>query len=260
MNTRPFILVRERDLASCRERAERALQGWQGTWGRLPAAELRCAAANAGAAQQAWKLRELEGGTPVWVARSPAFGRLVERSVFCVDAIVACAEGQRESALGAGLAAKAEEELVAAMLRELTGQPSRRSDEGPAQPLATEFRQGSGALVLSLDCGTEALHILLPARALPQPARKPATRRPELCGLAKAARGLKVGLTALVGEAEMTLGHLGTLAVGDVIPLTSRIGRPLLVSVQGGPAVCQAHLGAFDGNRAIELVVLKRKE
>lgn len=62
-----------------------------------------------------------------------------------------------------------------------------------------------------------------------------------------------VVVRAIVGDAQLPLGDLAGLAVGDVLVVDRRLGAPLDVRVDGAETFAAGHLCASGGRRAVEL-------
>jgi len=95
------------------------------------------------------------------------------------------------------------------------------------------------------------------------PKRLDSLGKPRFVSVVEAVSHLPVRFSAEFNAAELSLGTLQSLRVGDVLTLPHRLDAPLTVLSQPtsssdstSPAhkVCFAYLGARDGHRAIELV------
>lgn len=117
---------------------------------------------------------------------------------------------------------------------------------------------GSGAAILR-GMHDECLPLVLLAgdvvsRLTPRPSavNKPAfslTRREQ------SIEPLMTGLEVVLGEAELTLGDVASIAAGDVIRLQTSFCDPVLVRSLNGDALFSAYLGAVPvGNKAIQIV------
>lgn len=68
-----------------------------------------------------------------------------------------------------------------------------------------------------------------------------------------AVQELAVTMEALVGEGEVSLEDLVSLAVGDVVKLDSSLEAPLTVALVDGTPVCAGYVGTQRGRRAVRL-------
>lgn len=83
-----------------------------------------------------------------------------------------------------------------------------------------------------------------------------ANSRP-LTPLMHALADVPLRLSAELSEAELELGSLQQLTVGDVICLPHALDRPLLLRADGAMASCGAYLGQVAGQRALALTAAK---
>lgn len=63
----------------------------------------------------------------------------------------------------------------------------------------------------------------------------------------------RVVLEAVVGEGELTLDELRTLAAGDVIPLRRRVNQEIVLQIDHATPVCGGFLGNAHGRLAVQL-------
>ncbi|HYD79897.1 MAG TPA: FliM/FliN family flagellar motor C-terminal domain-containing protein [Paucimonas sp.] len=250
-------MLRKRDIDACKSAAQEAILEWESAWARLSDHSISCAAAceatDSAPPYAAWGLRRLENGGSVWVLMPPEVERRIERQLFSIDDVASAAERSRESRLAGAIAKDAVEELVAGIVRRLTGFSSTPAD-GSSDTPAKCFRYGAGAALLTVKLDRKSFHVLVPSASLPGAAPGGSTTAlGPTTGLIEALSGLPVKLTAEVGEAELTVGHLRMLAVGDVVRLNSRLDQPVNFIGPNGKTVCRAQLGTSKGRRAVEV-------
>lgn len=254
MKARPFFLVRQRDLQLCSVRAARALRTWEAGWTHSTALEVACTEVPKGwLGMQAWQQHAWPDGASVWVNVPAGFERALERHVF---GLADATPGRHlESAMAGAVAAQCLRELIGCLadgVAEKTGASAATFD---SEALQMQLRHGAGAVLLSLTLEAKTLRLLVPA-ALFHSAPTAAAAGPAKTGVLAALDATPVSLTVEVGHADLTLGHLRTLAVGDVIALSSRIDQALPVrGPDGDHIVCHAHLGTRGESRAIELKI-----
>jgi flagellar motor switch/type III secretory pathway protein FliN len=109
-----------------------------------------------------------------------------------------------------------------------------------------------GPLRLLLGLGGDVVETLAENRPKPSCERVSLDRREE--GMAHG----RVVLETLVGSAELTVGELSQLAVGDVIRLDSLPISPLALRTPSGTTVAHGHLGLKDGRKALQLSTQNR--
>lgn len=123
--------------------------------------------------------------------------------------------------------------------------------------LSPEFlRQGSGAAIAQIDCGVTRFFVALgPQRVagILSTMEYGVTRRAVLTKIVDALSNQRLQLHVLAGEAQLELGLLQTIVVGDVIKLDTRVDQPLRVVNGESGRVCNAYLGTQQGRKSIQL-------
>lgn len=254
MNVSPFRLVRGSALAAIAGRANEALRLWEHAWGSLACARVRCiSAGETGPSLPVageWQCHLLVGGAPVWWSVDPDLSSQLYCRLFGLDP--SGIDGG--SPVAVGVAAEALSALVTSLIAKVTGQDPAPAP--PSLPSAALLRPGSGAVAVTLETDVGSVCWLLSQEALaayetiplPPPVTAPVVPLP----IALAAT--PVTLTVELARAELTLGYLRTLAVGDILTLPVKLDQALRVTGPGGGTICEAQLGTQDGARAIELV------
>lgn len=258
VNVTPFTLLKRSTALAMAERASTALSQWGALWAALPDHAVTCVAASDAAPLADTRRRQLANGASVWVALPAGIERLIEQSLFGLADMGAASDKHLASRLGTDVASEALEALLSALVQALAGQSSAPAD-GAATPPQKLARRGSGAVVCNVVLGERAIRVLLGADVLPAaPVLKKRGDGAPLATLHQALGKLPVHLNVEVCRTELTLGYLGTLAVGDVLTLPMAIDQEMLVTGPGGTVVCHAHLGAVEGSYAVELIKAKR--
>lgn len=260
MDEAHFSLLRQSEIDACIDQAGTALQQWEAAWAGWPGCSVSCVAAYAsGPAVAEWQPRLIADGTTVWLHASHNLEAHLEHVVFALGDVDASAGRHHSSALAASLASQAMDALLAGIVTALTGQsllPTGRADGSPQALL----RYGAGGALVTVGTASHAVRLLLPHALVRRLCRTTLARAPRERaapqGVRAAVRELDATLRVEVGHAELTLAHLQTLAVGDVIALGSRVDRPLALVGEDGTVLCHAHLGTVAGRRAVELMTL----
>lgn len=250
MQIQPFLLLKQSQTTLAMQRADSALAQWETQWCSLGDHRVSCVAASDAAAlppAAEWRQRILANGRPVWLWSAPETPVLLGRQLFMPAE--PGQHGQRNSALATGVAQTALEDLLRQLTEQVGAQPSLTAAAAPFP--AAMLRYGSGALVCRLDLTVGQILLLLPAEVPTATAQPP---RPALRSLHQALTALPVTLQVQLSEAELTLGYLNTLAVGDVLTLPTQVDQTLQVLGPGGSAICRAHLGTCGGMHAVELI------
>lgn len=254
MRCSPYALIRAEVLGQLQERAGQALQVWCDGWGVARAdVALECLRASEGAAQlpaapvwrQCWRA-DARTLALCWAGEMPA---QVQRLLYAPDRQYGPA-GTAVTAVAAGEAAW--QDLLQGLGKALTGGAPAADALAPA---ADDWRHASGAVLLVLRIGRHACHALLNheavqalAGAAPPRAGLPAL---DYTGLLAA---LPVRLPVPLGAAEVDLGSLMRLQVGDVIRLDTAADRALRVGGPSGAPLFDGYLGRAGEQLALELV------
>lgn len=247
MNVTPYSLLKRSRATLLARRLLAALEQWSADWAMLPDHAATCADAGeaAPAAKDgAWRQRVLASGATLFVAWPDHADAWIEREVFGLE------DDAARSLLAGTVAASARDALLAQLAEALCGQASEPLDTLAPDPAL--WRRGAGSLLGTVQLGTLTVRVLVPAAAQ-EPALPPARSGVPVVPLRTALAAQQVALTVELCRAELTLGYLSTLALGDVLALPMRLSTPLQLRGPDGAALCAAHLGAQDGQRAVEL-------
>lgn len=261
MKVTPFLLLKRSAIDRMTQQASTVLDRWSQAWNVLPDKAAACSAVTGEhgelAAAQGWQCRSLGTGASVWLCMPAGLERSLGQLLFGVNEMDATSEKHVPSPIASSIAQDALEELAADLIQVLT---NRQLDlvrtTPPAAFPAHLFRPGSGAVLCSIRLADKTIRLIFPAGAIPfeLPLPKSASTRPALSTLQRALANVPIKLSVEVSQAELTLGHLRTLCVGDVLFLPTGIDQAMRVTGPGGTMVCQAHLGTQDGFHAIELI------
>lgn len=257
MNVSAYLLLKRSTANALAESAAIALARWANAWAKLPEHRVNCNAASDEAdlmaAMPTWRCHTLADGGAIWIAVPADIKRYLERLLFSLDEIDTTSDKHQSSIIAAAVVEEALEALLAALTEGLTGQSSQPAPEAPIPTWL--MRRGSGAVLCRMLFGERAIACLLPAETLPTTSQ---TRQdsafPGLATLHHALAKVSVPLSVEVSQAELTLGYLRTLAVGDVLALPTRIDQASRVVGPGGTTVCHAHLGTQGGFHAAQLI------
>lgn len=254
MNARPFQLLSRSRAQLLAGKASAALEQWARNWCALPDHAVSCRSASeladAFGSRAPMQRRALADGSHAWSVASPALQRLLEQNIFGLQELDAASERHLSSALGAEVAAHALESLLQALVEALCGQASQAATADAPPPHM--LRHGCGAVACTITLGEAQLRLLVPGAPLPAPRAN--VQRAPLVPLRQALAGVAVPLHVELCRTELTLGYLRTLALGDVLALPATLDQPLRVAGPGDRKICEAHLGAVDGQRAVELI------
>ena len=247
MNVTPYLLPGRGVTTGLARRALAALESWARDWAALPDHAVACADAcdaAPAALDTAWQRRTLGAGLDVFIALPWDGQHWMEQLVFGLD------EGAPASPLAGGVAARALEALAAQLVDALTGRTSTPAER--VTPAPALLRRGAGTILCTIQLGARTLRVLVPAGAYAASTSTARAGEP-VVPLRQALAALPVPLTVELCRAELTLGYLRTLALGDVLALPMALDAPLRVHGPDAAPLCAAHLGSADGRRAVEL-------
>ena len=234
MHARPYLLVGATALESARARARGAVEAWRESWGFDAAAAPLVSCLRASEADSlhgyGWRAWHKDGIPGAWV-RETSDEREASRSI------------------AQAVAERARTDLVTSLLAAF-GAP--RDGAFAAEPIPHDAQAAETGMVLvrvsSADAMIELLVSSAPVAHRDAPHRLPP--RPAL----EAVRRATVRLSAEIGEVEIDLRALRSLAPGDVVRLGRSLDQPLALVASDGATVCHGHLGAHAGKRALDVV------
>ncbi len=126
-----------------------------------------------------------------------------------------------------------------------------------SQSTSHEFTRGSGAIFAGIRLGEYSFGCLFNGEcidSLSDQIKPPMDKMPFQVDYKKALRSVVVSLPVEVGQAEVDIGSLMQLGVGDVIRLDTSIDKPVVVSSPDGHRLFNGHIGTSKNAVAIEIV------
>lgn len=254
MQAQPYLLISDTVLASVARQLRGAIDAWCADWG-VAADDIDFHCQRAWEAQPvpdgaAWGAPRGSGTELWWCARQAPWNRQLR------DALFPPAAGLNAALTPHGLA----DEAAAAASDALCAALSGGAQAGPVvAPPALAWRRGSGALLVRLGIGGQALYLMASQGAVSAVARRTGAVGGRLAPLAPvdyrhALRDTGLTLALEIGRAEVGLGSLMGLGVGDVIRLDTLADRPLTVRGPGGAALFDGYLGLSGQHVALEIV------
>lgn len=218
-----------------------AWRAWQAAWlpegpSQEPAA---CVDADdvAGASSHDW----CAVGHTVWIRGVDA--AVLEHEIFGTGGT---------SPMARSVAQRARDAMFSALARTLVAPSAGGYVHGV--PTARVFERWSGALIVSLP-GAFETQLLIDAPRLATLVERKAvvSMLPPLETVARAIDAKRLKLDVELATCELTLGALGALHLGDVIPFSHSLDEPMTVTHEG-QVICSAFLGRSQGSKAVELV------
>ena len=264
MEIRPYALLKSSLLRQLEQRFDATLSTWRAAWGITSSdgTAVSCTRSwDAPQREEKWKAHFLSdsktgSAKSIWLGHPDDFAKSLQRQMFPSDGRqVALPDGRISLASdGGATAARALQDAIAA---ECGFMAVHATDEKNARPPAELFQHASGAVLISLKAGEQVLKVLLNHAAVESllGARETVLLdRLHKVDLANALQHSAVSLKVGLGQVEVPVGQLLTLAAGDVIRLSAPIEKPLPVAGPDGQVLFGAHLGMSGGAKAIEAV------
>ncbi|PHV12867.1 FliM/FliN family flagellar motor C-terminal domain-containing protein [Chitinimonas sp. BJB300] len=257
MEVREYCLLGEAALEAAKGMVITALQFWQSQWGgALPLQTLQLRPASPTVIEQyptSWRLYSADGKDIAWVRAPKGLARSCEQLLFAEQRAIPELAQHNDSHLAPPVAALAGDALLLA----LTGVAAadKPVPGSVVTPPASLFNTGSGAIWLewSLVPG-EPLQVIYPCLVRPRRLRRSTN---VLTSFHTAVKHQRIHLQVDLGEAELSLGQLQSLQVGDVVRLDRHLGDALNIHDTQGRLVCHGQPGQRLGWRAIEVHKLK---
>jgi hypothetical protein len=257
MGVREFRLLGASTLDAVRARAAAAVAHWAAQWGVGPeACELQCARPGGELAGVAWDATWQAGARQLWLAFPAALQQALQHAMFGRGDNLAgpgAAPGQMATLAGARALDALGAVLAGALLGEEGGQAARPG--APGQPPSTLLARGAGTLCVTVGIGAATCRILLDGASVAALAPAAPAAREGLgpVRLLAALESTPVRLAVRLGQAELGLSALMSVAVGDVIRLERAADAPVEVLAPGGGVLLRAYPGQTQGLVAIEI-------
>ena len=258
MKLRPFALLSTSILNRTNRLLAEALEEWRTAWG-LDMLDIRIECVRAWDAEPAqpalpWQRCYAQGQKSVWIAWQPEFFRYVQRHLFPPDQRHVLRPGGEIS-----LASEGAEKATLAFSERVAGAAGLAVTDahGTHIPPSAVFDRGSGAVFARIRVGEQSAACVFNydcIRAMNDtPASQAAAALP-VADIRTALRNIPLALPIEIGQAEVEVGALMTLAVGDVIRLQASVDKPLTVYGPERNALFDGYLGTVERNVALEVV------
>jgi flagellar motor switch/type III secretory pathway protein FliN len=267
VNIRPHKIINRSERAALEERVRRAAADWLHRYGtRSSGFEVRIhpqveARAPDGPETAEWRVCEHGGGMALAIGLHAEWAQgiaaLVLPASYAEEVVTA------DGSLMRSLAEEMVRELGDGILESLC--PGKFGHDGRrwrvAKPTEVDATQEPGDSLTALCRCTGQLTFqcrlpmatMLACLAAVQ-ASRPRTPPPSV-RLSEALQAKPVVLEVIVGEAELAIGELADVRVGDVLKLQRALSEPFSVRVRGGSPVCGARLGTYEGRATVQLAL-----
>jgi hypothetical protein len=258
MQATPFTLVAGSLLDAAQAALTPLVAAWARQWG-LPAdacsvSVLRAWDGVPAKSAGAWSACSGKGEGAAWLFVPAELCPALERSLFAPDGTYA-PQGEGQASVAPAAARRACEALQDVLVQAVLPAALRAPGEAPA----ALWHRGSGAALVSVSVGKQACQVLLngPALRALQGKAAPLSPLPALTTVdyRQAVGSTPVVLQLTIGAAQVSLGSLMSLAVGDVVRLDAGADAPVSMSTLGGTPVFDAYLGKVGDQVAVEAVI-----
>ncbi len=260
MHVRPFKLINKTEFAFIDARAREVLSEWIGKW--LVDKEIGASALAADETKDSIR-SDRASWWRVSIAPEIWVGAYVPAGLFQVlDTALSgdhpdMIKGLR-SPLLRELMNKALFDLAKSMVDGFLGEQGQ-ADVVQQAPEAETWRYGSGAALVELELEGERFCLVLSAGLLDRVLEKsvPKWRGPagDLVSIVEALATQPAELEVWLGEAELELAAIQSIAAGDVIRLQRKIDQPLYVCLKDNKdrELCAGFPGTYQGRKALQL-------
>lgn len=263
MQVRPYKLIGASERARLQQLLSDVADHWSRQWlMAAPGFALQCGPAKLAAQSIAGEWREYVGkeGSLAYIATPASSMRRFAELTFGAGVNHFDPSSTGPSLLLGGVFDRA----LADIVERLRAVPAAAQGEGGDTPLDAReappppdaVRRGSGALSVQWPLGKAWLDLILSAdlvrRLLGAQAGSNAARERPV-RISDCIQTQRVSLQAWVGEVEIGLGLLQSLAPGDVIRFEASIHEPLRVTLSGTSTRVRAFLGSSAGRKALQL-------
>lgn len=260
MQVRPFRLLSGSVLAAVERELGAAVRNWADQWGIASTAlSFSVQASNDAVLDDVrWRQHWQQDERALWLSWQAPLLLELQTAIFPADHGNPASQRPRIAPQGAEQALDA---LLALLVKaQLPGSVAAvRSTQ--SEPPESVFAHASGALVLQISLGKQRCYCLLNDAAvqafLEHHGVRPSLHKlgilPKLNYL-HALRHTSIRLPVTVGEAQVALGNLLTVGIGDVIRLDAAIDGPVRVMGPHGGRLFDAYLGKVQDSVAVELV------
>lgn len=267
MATHVYALLKEREIAACIEQARQAVHEWERGWCAVSGLNIDCLDAETASQLKPapsggqWTAYGANADSALWIWNPAGFDKQMEHQIFLLGDAGRSADRRRDSDVAGAVMLEALADLQASLVAHIVPLNAGQQLTGEAPP-AWLFRRSAGSALLQLTLGGKSMSLLIPHSQLATRAGERAqqsAKRAPVTPLSTALTHVRTKLTAELGEVELSLGSLATLAIGDVITLSSVVDQPL--KLYSGPhrLMGLGYLGKQDGHRAVEIFAVPQK-
>lgn len=248
MRVRAYRPCTTHDIESARARALAVCRAWAVDWADVATLGVEVEPLTAKSS-----LPGADDSTLAWYGRIGTHGQVWASGAAAVLLAQTLFGGERPDPRRAdGLALGVARQALGSLLAGLAGTAAGEGAELVAAPAPVHLAEpGRAALLQRIRVGSVAIDVMaeLPAHVPPAPLAK----RSFAHSLTASLTGQPVPVRAVLGQAEVELGVLQSLAVGDVVRLDGRLDDSIALWAGDQRLPCNAYLGSIDGHLAVEV-------
>lgn len=254
MSVQPYMLISDTVLCAVAGYLRRAVDSWCADWGvASDSIEVECLRAwesKPVSSDAIWRTSRSSRDALWWYASMPDWNLQLRQAMFPSGV------GESISVSLYGLADEATGKASLALFEALS---TTVLDDTVVVPPASSWTRGAGVLALRLSIGKQSMYVLISQTAVSGIVGRIGLAVERLTPLAAvdfhhALHDIRLRLPLEIGRAEVGLGSLMMLGVGDVIRLDTLADHPMTVMGPAGTALFDAYLGLADQNVALEVV------
>jgi flagellar motor switch/type III secretory pathway protein FliN len=229
------------------------LQQWAKGWGVVLNDSAALTALDPrSASRMPWSCWQGSAGQRIWIQIPDGFANWCERQIFGSAKQKAKIERHAESIIARSIAQDAVQALLGALAAVGEADPGLISREPDVEALPDALlQQGTGALQMTWAPAPGRPLLVVYSALIAAPTIR--AGRSELVPLDQVLAPQRLRLQVQLGAAEITLGQLQSLHVGDVIRLDRHLDEALLVQDAAAQKMFSAYPGRVQAHRAIEI-------
>lgn len=255
---RPYILYGQPELSRIITIIDPAVSRWENKWFGSPSFASRCSQATATADAAEWWYAKPKTGSGLFIRKPPGLIKAATLAVFG-RLPKSAGLGDTPSPIVGDCLANLITDLSASVLNALC--PSSATDSVRLITLAPDsayFAAGSGTLQLQLHSPAVTFDLLIPSAQIASflrkgPAEKSAAASASLENSMPMIHKHTFKLAALLGQAELNIGTLQNIAVGDVIRFDTSIDQTITLVTPDGTPVASGYLGTRDHFKSLQI-------
>lgn len=256
---RTFRLLGKREHADIGTLIEPALTAWVKQWFGNEQISVHCTPAEFDFSKQTdWWYAKPVTGWGVYIKKAPGINKRLTLALFGSLPKIATLYETPTPLVGDCLN-NAIADLAASALQALTDSKDQRHPVLVAQaPTEAQLGTGNGTIQAQLHFADISLPMIIPGALTEAVLRsstipKSAAASSPLVDPMNIIAGKPISLTAMLGQAQIDIGTLQSIAIGDVIRIQTRVDQPATLITREGATLCQGYVGSRNNFKSIQL-------